>query len=753
MSYLDDPDVQAFTSPNDKLGKELENPNVRKYLSYLNANEGSPKANQTVDYREFNDYSKHPNIAVPFNKKGDVSTAAGKYQFLNSTWNDVSKKHNLKDFSEENQDKGAVALLQDIGALDDVRKGNFSQANEKAKNIWASLRGSTIGAATGQKTNKADQYSHILKGYDSDPDVMAFSTKPVESKPLETKEKPKSFTEEFKKPFENFGLNEFQTESMIYNVAQLTNPLQAVEATKNLYEKSKNIVTGLGNLVENPKETLINAYKEITENPGKFLGQTVKGIIYDPETLLPVGGVAKVSKPVAQQITERGSVGASGVTKKMILQSAMDIASPELKKDLAEKFAKGDTALLNEKALNNILEADQLPIPIRYTEGQATENPSLISRERNERGFKEQYVERFNEQNRALSENAVAIKEKVSPNVNTTDYVADAQELIDAIKKKKQENVKATNDAYLELKNASGGKFPIDGKAFADNAINVLNKEDRFDYLPKTIQKKLTEYASGTKEMNFNLFENLRTDLATDIRKAKQAGDGNQAYVLGQVRNELENLPLKGEAANLKPLADKARTLAKDDFDLEKSNVAYSRVINNVADTKNFVEEAVIQSKNKDFANTLNLISENPQALEHLRSGTLDYIINKSKDASGNFSTSQFNKYINNLDVNKKLFALFGEDAEVIRRLARAGQRIEARPKGSFVNESNTATALGSFAKQYAGRLLESVPGAKIVSAPYNIAKEVIEERKAKKQVVESLKPGAGTKLKDIGKK
>jgi muramidase (phage lysozyme) len=753
MSYANDPDIQAFTPPSDKLGKELENPNVRKYLAYLNANEGSPKANQTVGYKEFNDLSKHPNIAVPFNKKGDVSTAAGKYQFLNSTWNDVSKKHNLKDFSEENQDKGAVALLQDINALEDVKKGNFSKANEKAKNVWASLPGSTIGASTGQKTNKADQYSHILKGYDTDPDVMAFSTKPAEAKPTTAKEKPKSFFEEVKKPFETFGIEEFQKESIIYNIAQLTNPLQVAGATKNLYEKNKNILTALGNFVENPKETLINAYKEITENPGKFVGQTIKGIIYDPETLVPIGGVAKISKPVSQQMVERGSVGASGVTNKMTLQAAMDIASPELRKDLAERFSKGDTALLNEKALNNVLEADQLPIPVRLTEGQASENPILISRERNERGFKEQYVQRFNEQNKLLSENAVAIKEKVSPNINTTDFVADAQELIDAISKKKQANVKATQNAYKELEKASGGKFPIDGKTFADNAINVLNKEDRFDYLPGTIQKKLNDYASGKKEMNFNLFENLRTDLAAEIRKAQKAGDGNQAYVLGQVRNELENLPLKGEVANLKPLADKARSLAKDDFDLEKNNLAYSRVVNDIADSKNFVEDVVIRSKNKDFANTLNLISDNPQALEHLRSGTLDYIINKSKDASGNFSTGQFNKYINNLDVNKKLFALFGEDSEVIRNLARTGQRIEARPKGSFVNESNTATALGSFAKQYAGRLLENIPGARTVAAPYNIAKEVIEERKAKKQVAESLKPGAGTKLKDIGKK
>ena len=576
--------------------------------------------------------------------------------------------------------------------------------------------------------------------WDKTPIAAAKNVKPVES------EKPKSFVEEVKKPFETFGIPEFQKESIIYNIAQLTNPLQAAEATKNLYEKSKNIVTGLGNFVENPKETLINAYKEITDNPGKFVGQTIKGIIYDPETLLPVGGVAKVSKPVTQQLAERGSVGAAGVTNKMTLQAAMDIASPELKRDLAEKFAKGDTALLNEKALNNVLEADQLPIPIRLTEGQAAENPTLISRERNERGFKEQYVQRFNEQNRLLGENAVAIKEKVSPNIHTTDYVADAQELIDAINKKKQANVKATQDAYKALEKASDGKFPIDGKTFAENAINVLNKEDRFDYLPGTIQKKLNDYATGTKEMNFNLFENLRTDLAAEIRKAQRSGDGNQAYVLGQVRNELENLPLKGEAANLKPLADKARSLAKEDFQLEANNLAYKNVVNQIADSKNFVEDLVIRSKNKDFANTLNLISDNPQALEHLRSGTLDYIINKSKDASGNFSTGQFNKYINNLDVNKKLFPLFGEETETIRNLARTGQRIESRPKGSFVNESNTATALGSFAKNYTGKLLEKVPGL-------NIAKEVIEERRAKKQITESLKPAAGTKLKDIGKK
>jgi len=723
MSYENDPDVNAFSITKPKEDK------LKSYFEY-------PQSRGVSDVHKGIDYVMPVNTPITANIAGTV-----KYKT-----NDPKGYGNAIEIVD---DKGNV--LQRFAHLN---KFSIPENTKIEPGQILGLSGNT-GRSTGphlhfEDFTKASNVKKTENAYETDPDIAAFNIQ--QDKTAEPQKTKKSFVEEFKKPFETFGIPEFQKESIIYNISQLTNPLQAAEATRNLYEKSKNIVTGLGNLVENPKDTLINAYKEITENPGKFLGQTVKGIIYDPETLLPVGGVAKVTKPVSQQLAERGSVGAAGVSNKSILQAAMDIASPELKKDLAQKFAKGDTALLNEKALNHVLEADQLPYPIRLTEGQATENPTLISRERNERGFKEQYVERFNEQNRLLSENANAIKEKVSPNVNTTDYVADAQELIDAINKKKQSNVQATQNAYKALEKASGGKFPIDGKTFAENAINVLNKEDRFDYLPSTMQKKLNDYATGAKEMNFNLFENLRTDLAAEIRKAQRAGDGNQAYVLGQVRNELENLPLKGEAANLKPLADKARTLAKADFDLEKNNLAYKNVVNQIADSANFVENLVIRSKNKDFANTLNLISDNPQALEHLRSGTLDYIINKSKDASGNFSTSQFNKYIKNLDINKKLFPLFGDQSESLRNLARTGQRIEARPKGSFVNESNTGTALGSFAKQYAGKLIENLPGAKTVAAPYNIAKEVIQERKSKKQIAESLKPGAGIKLKDIGK-
>ena len=640
------------------------------------------------------------------------------------------------------------------GAIEKAKKGiaQFDLKNPKAPN--------TLQYGE-QVANRAKQYQNTPQSFAD----LFESITPEQAKTLTKPEKTeettrKSFVEQFKEPFKTFGLEEAEKESILLNASKIINPfvVDKSEAAKNLIEKGKGLVSGISNLVEKPRETLESAYKAITEQPGRVLGETVKGIIYDPETLLPIGGAGKIAKTLSvpeqlAQQTQRASVGAAGVTNKMTLEAALEIASPELRKDLTQQFAKGDTHLLNEKVLQNHLEADQLPYPIRLTEGQASGDPILISRERNERGFKENYVQRFNEQNKLLGDNAVAIKEKVSPNVYTTDYVADAQEIIDAINKKKQANVANTQAAYKELEQASGGKFPVDGKQFADNAIAVLNKEDRFDYLPSTIQKKLLDYAENKKEMNFNLFENLRTDLASEIRKAQRANDGNAAHVLGQVRNELENLPLKAEAAALKPLADKARSLAKTDFELERSNKAYNKVVNNVADSKDFVQDLVIRSKNADFANTLNILNDNPTALEHLRSGTMDWIINNSKDASGNFSAYKFNKYIENLDVNKKLFPLFGENTETIRNLANTAKRIEAQPTGSFVNKSNTLVGMGGLAKQYGGKLLESIPGAKTVTAPVTIAKDILERRKLDKQIQESLRPAAGTKLKDIGKK
>jgi len=439
-------------------------------------------------------------------------------------------------------------------------------------------------------------------------------------------------------------------------------------------------------------------------------------------------------------------VGAAETQKATALKQAIETASPEL----SAALQKLDPKNVDLNILQRRVDADSLPVPLQYTKGQATGDPVLISQELNARGKEPKLAEMFNQQNKILQENATVMKDRVAPDVFTESHVADAQGLISNIEAKAKANAKATEDAYLALKEAGGGKFPIDGQQFANNAINLLKSEDRLDYLPANFQRKLIDYQTGKREMNFNLFENLRTDLATEIRKAQRAGDGNQAYVLGQVRSELEKLPMTGETAEVKALADKARGLAKADFDLERQNKIYSDVVNGKADTKGFISKNVINATNKDFADTMALVGDDPIAKQHLASGTLDLIIRDSTDASGNFLTGKFAKHINNLKLNGKLVPLFGEEAATLQKIADASQIVGARPKGSFVNESNTL--VGAMA-EYAKSAAEHGTNVAFKGLPVGtVGRNILRKRAAKKELEETLNPASGVQLKDLGK-
>jgi hypothetical protein len=486
-------------------------------------------------------------------------------------------------------------------------------------------------------------------------------------------------------------------------------------------------------------------------------GQIIKKVL--PAVTEKVAGAIEESK-LAPLLMQPELLGASEFVKPIAKQTGVGRAAESLKEQFGRKITmpeegkpafQGFKSQVSDDVLHDLRlkKASELPVPVELTAGQAAQDPILISRERNERGFKDQHTQRFNEQNKALQENAQIIKQNVAPNVLTENYVADAENLIDSVKAIKEANKAKTQEAYKALEDAAGGKFPIDGKKFANNAISKLTSEDRLDYLPSTIRNKLDSYASGSKEMNFNLFENLRSDLAAEMRKADRAGDGNMKHVLSVVRDQLENLPMQEGDAALKGLADNARKTAKADFDLEKSNPLYNKVLNESADSKDFIQKFVMMSKNADFMKSIDLLKNDPVALEHLRSGTMDYIIRESTDASNNFSNAKFNKLIENLNVNKKLDALFGEHSQQLQDLAEVAQIVEARPRGSYVSSSDTATALGSMAKQYGGELIKGLP---VVGRVVEPAARILEERKIKKEIKKSLNPKPKTKLSDIGK-
>jgi hypothetical protein len=487
----------------------------------------------------------------------------------------------------------------------------------------------------------------------------------------------------------------------------------------------------------------------------KPLAVAAKPLVKGAETLSQMASEISptAQQQMQQQFQAKGgmqNVGAAATQVKTQLDAAIAQAKPELAADL--KLL--NPAETNIEAINRLVDADSLDVPVRLTRGQASQNPTLISRERNERGFKEQFADRFNEQNKALKENVTLVKERAAPDVFGPDYVSNAQGAIEQVREKIDTYKTEKQQAYKDLENFGAGKLEVDSKTFAQNAMNALTKNEDIDFLPSTIKSKVDQYIAG-KPMNFDQFQNLATQISRETRKAQKADDGNAVHALTLVRNELENLPLIGETAEAKVYADKARSLAKREFDLiDKTrptyNSVYAMVENGGADTKNFIQNYVFSSKNQDFAKMIDLVGDSPQAIQNLRAGTLDYMLRNSTDASGNFLTGKFAKTVADLDVNKKLDALFGaEEANRLRKIANAGTLIEARPKGSFVNESNTTTAAGQLAKEYVGGVLQDIPIVKSIIKP---ATNIYIENKMKKEMKESLRPAAGTKLSDLGK-
>lgn len=125
-------------------------PNLRAFLSTIAICEVGTDGPEgyTVLYggSHFSGFADHPRKAITAGKY--TSTAAGRYQILQGTWQDYCKAKGPHDFSPASQDDCAVWLITRRRALEDVEAGRIADALTKCSREWASLPGSPYGQPT-----------------------------------------------------------------------------------------------------------------------------------------------------------------------------------------------------------------------------------------------------------------------------------------------------------------------------------------------------------------------------------------------------------------------------------------------------------------------------------------------------------------------------------------------------------------------------------------------------------------------------
>jgi muramidase (phage lysozyme) len=141
----------------------LADPRVQALLDAIAYAEGTDRAVDGVSrgydvivgyVARVTDFSRHPNRYVP----AANSTAAGRYQFLSSTWGEL----NRPDFTPHNQDVGAVMLMQRRRMVAPLLADDPRQAILNGNREWASLPGSPYGQPTYPMATLLDIYARSL---------------------------------------------------------------------------------------------------------------------------------------------------------------------------------------------------------------------------------------------------------------------------------------------------------------------------------------------------------------------------------------------------------------------------------------------------------------------------------------------------------------------------------------------------------------------------------------------------------------
>jgi hypothetical protein len=469
------------------------------------------------------------------------------------------------------------------------------------------------------------------------------------------------------------------------------------------------------------------------------------------EAVPVVKTVAKPFQEMAKELeiqprtttTTAGSVGAAAVPDERIIQQALSVATPELQKAISNI----PVSKVNLPTLQRHIEADSLPVPMRLTEGMATQDVIKLSNEQNRRGKEPELANRINELNNQLKENINLIRDKAAPGVYGTKKIENSQGIIDAYKELDNNLNTGINADYQALRDAAGGQFPVDAPQLLKNVEKTLKKELLSNDAPTGQFKELQELAKSNS-MTFEDYLSLRRNLG---EVARTNTDGSVRRAAGLMIEELEKLPLKKEAAAQKPLADKARASARARFLMLEKDPAMKAAINDSVAADNFIDKFVVNGVNKNIKTMVDNLGKDSPAHQHMAAGTVNWLKDKAGVGGeiGNFNQSGYNSALKKLDDVNNLQEIFNqESASQLKTLGNVAGYTQAQPRGSFINNSNTL--VGALAERASGLTKAGIEtGLNVVVPGLQLGTSVMEMRARRASQAETrkaLETGAGTK-------
>jgi hypothetical protein len=324
--------------------------------------------------------------------------------------------------------------------------------------------------------------------------------------------------------------------------------------------------------------------------------------------------------------------------------------------------------------------------------------------------------------------NAQLIAEVNNLGANTADDALEGgQKVMQALAARDTRARDLINARYNAARETNGRSASLDPYAFTNSANNMLDDALLGGKLPGDVRNLLNKVAKGEMPLTVDVAEQFKTRIG-DLQRATV--DMAERKALGMVRQALDDAPLLPGQNMGKESIDafnRARRLNRAWMHIVEKTPALQAVRDGMEPDK-FVAQFIVGNGGKTNVADLQALRASvrsaPEAMAAIKTQIALHLKQKAlggaADEVGNFSQSNYNKAL--AAIGDRKLSMFFTPAEVqkLRAVGRVASYEQFQPKGSAVNNSNTASAtLAALIDRIADSpLLRKIPFGRIVAEP-----------------------------------
>jgi hypothetical protein len=351
------------------------------------------------------------------------------------------------------------------------------------------------------------------------------------------------------------------------------------------------------------------------------------------------------------------------------------------------------------------------------TAARLTLDPATVTRERN---LAKQGINSNDKVAQQLGQVENANNRRLIENLNdlgaakADDAYAGGQKIIQSLARR-DDAAKAAIGARYDAARASNGRAAaLDPSAFTQKANDLLDDALLGGKLPGDVRGLLNKTAQGEMPLTVDVAEQLKTRIG-GLQRA--SNDMAERKALGLVRQALDDTPLlDGQGAEAITAFNKARRLNRAYMGIVDKTPALQAVRDGIEPDK-FVQQFIVGSGSKanvsDLSALKSVVRNDPQALEAVKGQITAHLkkqaLNGAADEVGNVSQAAYNKALANIGDRKLSMFFKPDEVAQLKAVGRVAGYEQFQPRGSAVNNSNTAGALFS-------SILDRIGGSSILS-------------------------------------